>query len=481
MQHLYNEVVVKKISHIWQKIAPFSLRMRLTVGIAVVSTVGVGSIALWTTWQMQQILINSHKQNIEQIADRLPGDVQVYSEMYSLETGLRKAIANRTTNKTIIWVKRPDGTTNSAEMAVPVDSAAVNLMSLMRSPLRTQVYEIGDRYFVVCGKFLQVKGQKLGLMFVAQDISYEQMMFVSLVRSLAIVSFIALVIITVAIAWYIQNSLQPLRQISQLAGTISADDLSQARLRLERAPTEVQELAHTCNMMLDRLSQSWEQQRQFVGNVSHELRTPLTIVHGYLQSVLKRETNLTSPQREALATAASEAESTIRLLQDLLDLARADTGYLQMHLEPVLLNDLIEEVAAMAKQYSNREITIETTASRIIVKADRHRLKQVLLNLIDNAVKYSDLQSAIAIKLDTIAKRAIIHVCDRGLGIPLQHQSRIFERFYRVDEARNRATGGCGLGLSIVKTLVDGMGGNVTVRSKLGEGSTFTVTLPSAA
>jgi signal transduction histidine kinase len=481
MQHLYNEVVVKKISHIWQKIAPFSLRMRLTVGIAVVSTVGVGSIALWTTWQMQQILINSHKQNIEQIADRLPGDVQVYSEMYSLETGLRKAIANRTTNKTIIWVKRPDGTTNSAEMAVPVDSAAVNLMSLMRSPLRTQVYEIGDRYFVVCGKFLQVKGQKLGLMFVAQDISYEQMMFVSLVQSLAIVSLTALVIITVAIAWYIQNSLQPLRQISQLAGTISADDLSQARLRLERAPTEVQELAHTCNMMLDRLSQSWEQQRQFVGNVSHELRTPLTIVHGYLQSVLKRETNLTSPQREALATAASEAESTIRLLQDLLDLARADTGYLQMHLEPVLLNDLIEEVAAMAKQYSNREITIETTASRIIVKADRHRLKQVLLNLIDNAVKYSDLQSAIAIKLDTIAKRAIIHVCDRGLGIPLQHQSRIFERFYRVDEARNRATGGCGLGLSIVKTLVDGMGGNVTVRSKLGEGSTFTVTLPSAA
>ncbi len=481
MQHLYNEVVVKKISHIWQKIAPFSLRMRLTVGIAVVSTVGVGSIALWTTWQMQQILINSHKQNIEQIADRLPGDVQVYSEMYSLETGLRKAIANRTTNKTIIWVKRPDGTTNSAEMAVPVDSAAVNLMSLMRSPLRTQVYEIGDRYFVVCGKFLQVKGQKLGLMFVAQDISYEQMMFVSLVRSLAIVSLIALVIITVAIAWYIQNSLQPLRQISQLAGTISADDLSQARLRLKRAPTEVQELAHTCNMMLDRLSQSWEQQRQFVGNVSHELRTPLTIVHGYLQSVLKRETNLTSPQREALATAASEAESTIRLLQDLLDLARADTGYLQMHLEPVLLNDLIEEVAAMAKRYSNREITIETTASRIIVKADRHRLKQVLLNLIDNAVKYSDLQSAIIIKLDTVAKQVIIHVCDRGLGIPLQHQSRIFERFYRVDEARNRATGGCGLGLSIVKTLVDGMGGNVTVRSKLGEGSIFTVTLPSAA
>lgn len=480
MQRFYVGGAVNKINRIWQKIDPFSLRVRLTVGITAVFTVGVGSIALWTTWQMQHILITSHIQNIEQIANRLPGDVEVYSEMFSLETGLRKAIANRTTNNTIIWVKRPDGTTKSEEITLPVDSAAVNLMLLMRSPLRTQVYEIGDRYFVVCGKFLQVKGQKLGVMFVAQDISYEQTMFLALVRSLAIVSLIALVIITVAMAWYIQNSLQPLRQISQLAGTISADDLSQARLRLKHAPTEVQELAHTCNMMLNRLSQSWEQQRQFVGNVSHELRTPLTIVHGYLQSVLKRETNLTSPQREALATAASEAESTIRLLQDLLDLARADTGYLQMHLEPVLLNDLIEEIVAMAKQYSNREITIETTASRIIVKADRHRLKQVLLNLIDNAVKYSDWQSVIAIKLDAVAKNAIIHVCDRGLGIPLQHQSRIFERFYRVDEARNRSTGGCGLGLSIVKTLVDGMGGNVTVRSKLGQGSIFSVTLPSA-
>lgn len=473
------DFVVKKINRICQKIDPFSLRVRLTIGIAAVSAIGVGGIALWTTWQMQQILINSHKDNIEQVADRLPSDVALYSEMLPIETGLHRAIANLTTNKTVIWVKRPDGTIND-KSAVSLDSVGITLISQMQSPLSTQVYEIGDRYFVVSGKLLQVKGQKLGLLFVAQDISYEQAMFFALVRSLAIVSLIAFVIITVAIAWYIQNSLQPLRQISQLAGTISADDLSQARLRLKSAPTEVQELARTCNMMLDRLSQSWEQQRQFVGNVSHELRTPLTIVHGYLQSVLKRETNLTPPQREALITAASEAESTIRLLQDLLDLARADTGYLHMHLESLLLNDLVGEVAAMAKQYSNREITIATTANRIVVKADRHRLKQVLLNLIDNAVKYSDLHSAIAIKLDTSEERAIIHVCDRGLGIPLQHQQRIFERFYRVDEARNRTTGGCGLGLSIVKTLVDGMGGNVTVRSKLGEGSTFTVTLPSA-
>ena len=471
---------MQKIKRIWQKIDPFSLQVRLTIGITAAFAIGVGGIALWTTWQMQQILIDSHKQNIEQIAERLPGEVEVYSEMYSLEIGLQKAIANRTTGKTLVWVKPTNGTI-SVKNLVRSEQAATKLMLLIRSPVTTKVSEVGDRYFVVCGKFLQVKGQRLGLLFVAQDISYEQKMFSSLVQNLGIVSLIALVIITMAIAIYIKKSLQPLRRMSHLAESISVNDLSQARLHLDRAPTEVKELARTYDMMLARLSQAWEQQRQFVGNVSHELRTPLTIVHGYLQSVLKRETNLTSPQREALETAAIEAESTIGLLQDLLDLARADAGYLHIHLESLVLKDLVVEVAAIAMQYSNRIITLETTCQQILVKADRHCLKQILLNLIDNAVKYSESHFAIALVLDLKAECALIHVCDRGLGIPLAQQHLIFERFYRVDEARNRSTGGCGLGLSIVKTLVDSMGGSVTVRSKLGEGSTFTVTLPSAA
>jgi hypothetical protein len=102
----------------------------------------------------------------------------------------------------------------------------------------------------------------------------------------------------------------------------------------------------------------------------------------------------------------------------------------------------------------------------------------VLLNLINNAVKYSDANTPITVKLTQQGEEAIIQVCDQGYGIPLQHQSRIFERFYRVDEARTASTGGCGLGLSIVKTLVEGMGGSVSVRSRLGEGSVFTITLP---
>ncbi len=469
----------RKIGSAWRQLDPFSLQVRLSVGIASVCAVGLGSVAIWTTWQMQQIMINTHKRNIEYIAQRLPHDVELYSEMLPVETGLVKAIDNLTNTHTLLWVKRPDGTipAKSAALKTPADPTTAVLMSLTQMPLKAEVYEVSGRYFVLSGSRLQVKGKALGQVFVAMDISRDQTTFLAVVRSLGIASLLSLLAITVAIAIYIERSLQPLRQISQLAGTISADNLGQARLHLNHAPTEVRELAQMCDMMLDRLSQAWEQQRQFVSNASHELRTPLTIVQGYLQSVLRRGTNLTPTQREALLTAAEEAERTIRLLQDLLDLARADSGHLHLHIESLVLNELVAEVAGMAQQYSDRVIVIEAGAGAIKVRADRDRLKQVLLNLIDNALKYSDLSKPVTLKLDQLGQQAIIQVCDKGCGIPLLHQTRIFERFYRVDEARARADGGCGLGLSIVKTLVESMGGSVIVRSKLGEGSTFTVTL----
>jgi signal transduction histidine kinase len=143
-----------------------------------------------------------------------------------------------------------------------------------------------------------------------------------------------------------------------------------------------------------------------------------------------------------------------------------------------VLNDLVVEVVGMAEQFSNRTITIEGTLP-IQVRADRDSLKQVLINLIDNAMNYSDPDTLIVVKIEQTADQAFVQVSDQGLGIPLQQQTRIFERFYRVDEARSRSTGGSGLGLAIVKTLVEGMGGSVTVRSRLGEGSIFTITLPT--
>lgn len=457
----------------------FSLRLRLTIGIGTFSALTLGSLAAWTSWKMQQILIDSHKRNIEQIAERLPHDVQLYSEMMQPETGLQKAINNLGNTNTLLWVKSPDNKilVKSATLDLLPNSLINELMSLTQMQIKPEVYQVNQSYFVLSSTSLQVQDNLLGKLFVVQDISREQTTFVAMVQSLSIISFLAIIVLVITIALYIRRSLQPLLRLNQMTSVISIEDLGQAQLYLDNAPSEVKELAQTLTMLLSRLSQSWQQEREFVSNVSHELRTPLTIVHGYLQSVLRRQNNLTEVQLEALETAASQTEHTIRLLQDLLDLARADNGSLRFRMKYCVLNDLVEEVVMMAQKYCDRSITIESASYPIQAKADYNRLKQVLLNLIDNAVNYSDANMPVVLKLNQVGAQAIIQVCDQGYGIPLQHQTRIFERFYRVDESRSHATGGSGLGLSIVKTLVEVMGGNVSVQSKLGEGSVFTITL----
>jgi len=467
------------IAQAWKRTDPSSLQFRLTAGVVAFSVLGLGSVALWTSWKLQQILIDSHKQNVLDVAERFPQDVEVYSKMMSVQVALQTVINNRTTPNVLLWVSRPDGTiaAQSTSFRQQNDTAAA-LLSLAGRSIKPQVYQVNGRYLVLCGAPLSVQGTTIGKLYLAQDITRDQTMFVALVRSLIIATILSILVLMLVLAIYVRRSLQPLRQISQMAGTISAEDLAEARLHLERAPSEVKELTQTLNMTLSRLSAAWEQQRQFVSNVSHELRTPLTLVDGYLQSILRRGVNLTEAQREALEVASDEAKRTIRLLQDLLALARADSGHLYFHFESFVLNDLVAEVVGMAEQFSNRTIAIEGRFP-IQVRADRDSLKQVLINLIDNAMNYSDTGTLIAVKLEQIADQALIQVCDRGFGIQLQQQTRIFERFYRVDEARSRSTGGSGLGLAIVKTLVEGMGGSVTVRSRLGEGSIFTVTLPA--
>ena len=470
---------MKQPKKIWINLDPFSLQLRLTIGIATFSTLILGSFTAWTSWKMQQILIESRKYNIEKISERLPHDVQLYSEMMEPETGLQKAINKLANTNIFLWLKSPDNKIliKSATLDLLSGNKLTELMLLSDMQIKPQIYKVNQRYFVISSSFLQVQGKYLGKLFVAHDITREQTMFMAMLQSLNISSILAIIVIITTSAFYIKRSLQPLRQLSQMTSVISIEDLGQAQIYVDNAPSEVKELAQTLTMLLSRLSQSWEQEREFVSNVSHELRTPLTIVHGYLQSVLRRQNNLTKIQQEALETAASEAERTIRLLQDLLDLARADSGYLNFQMKSYVLNDLVEEVVVMAQKYSDRLITIESTTYPIGVKVDYSRFKQILLNLINNAINYSETNTPILLKLNQSHNKAIIQVCDNGYGIPLQHQTHIFERFYRIDESRSHATGGCGLGLSIVKTLTEGMGGSVSVQSKLGEGSVFTITL----
>ena len=439
------------------------------------SALGLSGVAIWTSLRMQHILISTQKQNLQYMAERFTHDVEIYSEMMPIGTGVQKAVNNLTTGNTLIWVKNTNGELTAQSPSLEIATNATALLSLNNISLLPELQTINGRYWLLCAAPLAVNEINLGSYYLARDITDDQIMFLRLIRNLSLASLLAIALMILVIAFYIRRSLQPLQRISQLTETISADRLGEAHIHLENAPSEVKKLAQTFDDMLVRLSQAWEHQRQLVSNVSHELRTPLTIVSGYIQSTLRRGHNLTETQREALETAASEANRTIQLMQDLLDLARAESGRMHFQLEAIVINDWMVEVIQMAKRYSDRQINLETPTHPIVIKADANRLKQVLLNLIDNAVKYSDNQIRILFKEQ--GNEALIQVSDRGVGIPLQQQSRIFERFYRVDEARHRA-GGTGLGLSIVKILVEGMGGRISVRSQPGKGSTFTISFP---
>jgi signal transduction histidine kinase len=225
------------------------------------------------------------------------------------------------------------------------------------------------------------------------------------------------------------------------------------------------------------LPQVYQQQRQLISNVSHELRTPLTLVYGYMQSIRRRNENLTDLQKEALEIAIFEMEKTIDLMKRMFDLARLDRDSICFSFTSVCLNSVVLDAIADIRQASDREIKVEGVELKIKVEADAERLKQVLIRLIDNAIRYSDL--GIMIKLEKSGDYVTISVCDRGCGIPISDQPHIFSPFFRVDRSRNRDTGGVGLELAIAKVLVEGMGGTISVHSELGEGSMFKIMLKS--
>jgi len=288
-------------------------------------------------------------------------------------------------------------------------------------------------------------------------------------------------LVLMIVVWVVRRVVQPLDQLNAASSQLTADTLATAKLQLGTGPIEVMQLSRTYNELLERLAQSWSQQRQFVSAVSHELRTPLTIVQGYLHRTIKRGDNLNPNQVKGLQTAEEESIRMRRLLDDLLDLSRGDSGRLAIAKEPVRLADQLEQVADLARNTLSRPLLLELpedpTARDAVAQADPARLRQVLLDLIENAAKYSPEDATIRLVLRQRDGASLIDVIDQGIGIPEAEKNKVFERFQRGSNAPEKT--GSGLGLSVVKLLVEGMGGSIEVRSRLDEGSCFTVVLPS--
>jgi heavy metal sensor kinase len=278
--------------------------------------------------------------------------------------------------------------------------------------------------------------------------------------------------------WLATRSLRPLRVMAGQTRSITSQNLSR-RLEIGPSSEELEALAQTFNELLARLDTSFETMRRFIADASHELRTPVAVIRGEADVALNRERS-PAEYRESLAIIHDESKRLSCLIDDLLNLARADAGHVVLRMGELYCNDLLAECCRWVQPLAAaKAISIECrSGADMEYRGDEALLRRMLLNLLDNAIRYTPPGGTIVVSLDRACDSFAIRVSDTGIGIAPEAASRVFERFYRGDEARSREAGGFGLGLSIVKWIAESHRGSVELTSAPSAGATFTVRLP---
>jgi heavy metal sensor kinase len=278
----------------------------------------------------------------------------------------------------------------------------------------------------------------------------------------------------------VKRALQPVEEIIESAENITSRNLS-GRLPVPSSDDEFKHLSQSLNRMIARLDDAFQLNRRFLADASHELRTPLTILRSELEAVLQRQ-DLPEDLRETTGTLFEEVERLVLIVETLFALSRFDTGEANKEFARFDLAKLVVSTAEQMELLAeDKHIAVKCEApSPVFVEGDRARLKQVVVNLLDNAIKYTPDRGAVTLAVREQEGQALLEVSDTGIGIPAEALRHVFERFFRVDQARNRGAGGAGIGLAIVKAICAAHHGSVEARSELEAGSTFTVRLPKA-
>jgi signal transduction histidine kinase len=375
-----------------------------------------------------------------------------------------------------------DRTTNLGEFILPLSDAGWQTCEKGQPWTETVSTESGR--LLVYSQPVWSQGRVAGILQVARSLVEHDQSLATL-RGLLVSGSLVATVTTFGLGWVLAGAaLRPIDRITQTAQAIGAERDFDRRVLHTGPSDEVGRLTTTFNAMLTELQSAYRQveqalhvQRRFVADASHELRTPLTTLRGNL-GLLEREPPIRAEDRVAVVRdAVEECDRLTRLVNSLLVLARADSG-LALRREPVALKPFIEDVCRQARLLAaDRHIHCDN-ALDVAALGDRDALKQVLLILLDNALKYTPPQGTITIATALAEGRAAVRVRDTGPGIDPAALPHIFERFYRVEPARTSA--GAGLGLAIAEELIEAQGGTITVESRVGQGSVFTVTLPRA-
>ena len=379
-------------------------------------------------------------------------------------------------------------TPDASGTEVPAIPSASALPGLVGGPFTVGSVDQGPSWRVV----VTATPDGSGWIVVASSLADVQATVSRLVLLQLIVGIIVVVVAGVVGYWIVRRSLRPLDEMSTTAHTIADGDLS-LRVPETGDGTEVDTLAASFNTMVMRIEESFtaqhasemqarqseERMRQFVADASHELRTPLTSIRGYAELI---DEGAAEDSELAVQRIQSEAKRMGMLVDDMLMLARLDQ-HRPFVTEPVDVPALVREsVSGVLAGAADRRINVVLPPTgTAVVSGDRDRLRQVLDNLLSNALRYSPTDESVDVDVSVETGWCSIAVADRGVGLTPDEADRVFERLYRTDDARSRVRGGTGLGLAIVRSVVEAHGGSVAVASEPGVGSTFLVRLPVAA
>lgn len=458
-----------------------SIRWRLALWITAALVLTLAVVFLILNFALRQTLISD-------LDDRLLGGVNQISALLLIRgsldsrSGVQDIVdrysAGGLGSGMIVVVRDPEGNIVAATPGINPEDFAIKqdeVNRVLSGDRSTDNFDIsGGEVVRMRTASISRGGLVLGIVQVGESTDFVTRSLDRL-RILFVVAGSAAVVSTLAVAhWLSRRALRPIENVAAVAARIEASDLSQ-RIDAKREPAEVQQLSDTFDAMLQRLDRAFQQQRDFVLDVAHELRTPLTALRGNIDVSLMAE-NLEPQTRTQLERMSAEVGRLIRLASNLLYLALADARQ-PLDRRPVELDELALEVHRLARDLRPGVKLILGNEDQISVFGDRDLLKQLILNLVENGMKYTSPGGRVKLSMFRQEGEARIVVEDTGRGIPPEALPHIFERFYRAD---GHAKGGSGLGLAIAQWIALSHGGQIAVESEIGRGSTFTVTLPLA-
>jgi heavy metal sensor kinase len=463
---------------------PRSIRARLiTLYVVSISFIFI-CFGGYTYWGFKQYLLDSLRQGFirraHQIATTILSDIPQKSEAY-VGSEIQARYAPEL-NERVIRVTDQAGRTIYASRNVDAISAPLPVDFSQGS---TETKAVHRREAVPGKQVLQVVaiGYRLpsGNRYVVEVAGPETEVSSALdglLRTLSLGFPVFLGLTSVGAYVLLGRALRPVDEIVRSAERITLRNLSQ-RLPVPATGDEVERLSLALNRMIERLDESYQVTSRFSADASHELRTPLTIMRGELEAILTQE-NLDAEETQQIATVLEEAERLTQIVEGLLAISRLEAGETQLNKDPVDLSKLVlTTVEQMAPLAEDKSLTLKCEAAPdIMVNANEVRLKQVIVNLVDNAIKYTPEGGKIRVLVKSDASDATFEVIDNGIGISSDAVPHIFKRFYRSEQVQARKARGTGLGLSMVQSILEAHGGSVTVESRENEGSSFRIRLP---